>query len=80
MHFVNCDQDNDMATGPGKYDDIATFARTTTGARAAIVLILEGLRGSGFSVQTDASIDPLRLADMLEYIARDLRNRAGISA
>ena len=41
-----------MAIGPGKYDDFCTAVREEAEAEAALVIILYGKRGSGFSVQT----------------------------
>ena len=40
-----------MATGPGKYDDMATVVRRNTSAKAVIVAVIEGSAGNGFSVQ-----------------------------
>lgn len=42
--------------GPGKYDDLCTQVRTQAKARGAMVIILEGDKGSGFSVQLDATL------------------------
>lgn len=37
--------------GPGKYDDLATLVLERADADAAIVIVLGGSKGSGFSVQ-----------------------------
>lgn len=37
--------------GAGKYDDVCTFARLATGARGAVLLIIEGRDGRSFSAQ-----------------------------
>ena len=41
-----------MALGPGKYDDLCTAARMMGRAESVVVIVLNGERGSGFSVQT----------------------------
>ncbi|MGF6641804.1 hypothetical protein [Paraburkholderia sp. MM6662-R1] len=61
-----------MALGPGKYDEFCTDARVRTKAEGAILLILNGSRGSGFSVQADL-MTQLRLAEILETMARQIR-------
>ncbi len=40
-----------MADGPGKYDDICTQARVSAQADGAIVIIVGGKKGNGFSAQ-----------------------------
>lgn len=40
--------------GPGKYDDLCTYVREQAKAEAAIVIILNGEKGNGFSCQIDA--------------------------
>ena len=53
-----------MALGPGKYDDLATHVREHAKARAAIVIVIGGEKGSGFSVQTEGGLVlPLPLRD-----------------
>ena len=37
--------------GPGKYDDLVTYVREQAKARGVILLVIDGERGSGFSVQ-----------------------------
>lgn len=60
--------------GPGKYDDACTIVREMTGAACAMVVIIHGNKGSGFSVQTSGPIHPNALADLLEDVARQLRS------
>lgn len=61
-----------MAIGPGKYDDICTTIRESVGG-SVIVLIKDGVRGSGFSCQAD--LETLQsLPEILESIAEQLRN------
>lgn len=40
-----------MPVGNGKYDHLCTLVRCATGAAGAVVLIIDGDQGSGFSVQ-----------------------------
>lgn len=61
-----------MATGPGKYDDIATVARESAKARAVVVAVIGGEHGNGFSVQAEAGT-LLNLPDLLEEIALQIR-------
>lgn len=59
--------------GPGKYDDVCTMAREQTEAQAAIVIIVGGKYGQGFSCQ---ATDPRYLANlpaMLELMAKQIR-------
>lgn len=64
--------------GPGKYDNICTIVREKTDALTAIVIILDGNKGSGFSIQTHriGVVNVDALADMLENIARQLRTES----
>lgn len=64
--------------GPGKYDAICTQVREQAFAELAVVIVLNGIRGSGFSCQIDdthgaASGALARLPDMLEIMARQIR-------
>lgn len=62
--------------GPGKYDELCTEAREKAKARGAILIILGGDKGEGFSCQ----IPPLNvlnvpgmLRDMADEIEGDLK-------
>lgn len=61
-----------MAFGPGKYDDLCTMVREQAKAAGAIVIVMNGERGSGFSCQANlqAMAD---LPDILESMARQIR-------
>jgi hypothetical protein len=61
-----------MTIGPGKYDDLATQAREAAKARGVILIIIDGNKGSGFSVQADL-ITTARLPALLERLAADIR-------
>jgi hypothetical protein len=64
--------------GPGKYDDACTAARVAANAEVAIVMILNGDKGSGFSVQGDvnAKLTVEQIAGFLEHIAAEMRRDA----
>jgi hypothetical protein len=68
-----------MAMGPGKYDDVATMARIASQARGGvIVIVLGGVRGSGFSVQSEDPETMNKLPELLrtmaDQIEQDLKN------
>jgi hypothetical protein len=56
-----------MAIGPGKYDDLCETAREQAGAIGAILIIFDGKKGSGFSVQA-----PWELIDQMPEMLRTL--------
>lgn len=67
-----------MSDGPGRYDDIATIARSMTNAEGVILFIWNGNRGQGFEVQF---FDPVLLRkvpeilrDMADQIEEDTKN------
>jgi hypothetical protein len=47
-----------MAEGPGKYDDLTTLVRERAKAHAVVVIVVEGTKGSGFSVPGAGGRDP----------------------
>lgn len=58
--------------GAGKFDKECTEARKSAGAVNAVLIIVDGKSGSGFSVQgTDEFLS--RLPDLLEYMAKEVR-------
>lgn len=61
-----------MPAGPGKYDDECTRVREATGAKGVVLIIFEGDKGSGFSVQA-GFVEHLFLPETLESIAREMR-------
>lgn len=69
-----------MAIGPGKYDDLATYARKRANAKAVVMIVVGGDKGSGFSVQTEAGLVlslPVLLREIADNIERDTSaNRA----
>jgi len=61
-----------MAYGPGKYDDVCSHAREESCAQAVLLVVINGVHGSGFSVQSVGA--PMAgLPDLLEALAADIR-------
>jgi hypothetical protein len=64
-----------MPIGPGKYDNICTDARKQADADSVVLIVHNGILGSGFSVQTAdpafASNLPRLLRVMADEIERD---------
>lgn len=61
-----------MAEGPGKYDDLVTLVREKTGAAGVLLIVLDGNKGSGFSVHlaTHSEIDSmLQTVRLLRHMA-----------
>lgn len=56
---------------PGKYNDLCTHVRETTLAAGAIVLVVGGNKGTGFSVQGDLYF-LLTIPDILRKVADDI--------
>jgi len=65
-----------MTAGPGKYDDLCTYVREKSEAGAAVVIVLGGKHGHGFSVQVYGGYE-IQLAETLEDLARQLRGDIG---
>ena len=59
---------------PGKYDNLCTLVRKRAKAKAALVIVVDGEKGHGFSAQGDLQT-LLGVPDMLEYVARQLRGQ-----
>ena len=57
-----------MALGPGKYDAFCTLVRESTKARGVALMIMDGIKGSGFSIQGDIELT-LGLAQLLRHMA-----------
>lgn len=65
-----------MAAGPGKYDRLATDVRTKAEAKAVVVIVVGGNKGSGFSVQ--ATVETvLALPALLRTIADGIEEDHG---
>jgi len=61
-----------MLNGPGKYDDLCTEVREKAKALGAIVVVLGGDKGNGFSVQADFKTIAT-LPELLEVMAAEIR-------
>jgi hypothetical protein len=59
---------------PGKYDDLCTVVREATNAEGVILIVINGNKGNGFSVQATARIIP-GIPDMLEFTAGEIRKQ-----
>lgn len=57
--------------GAGKYDAICTAAREAAKARGAILIVLEGEHGGGFSAQLPLE-DTQRIPETLRKIADEI--------
>lgn len=68
-----------MAIGAGKYDDEATRVREATGARAVLLLVLEGRNGSGFQVQGPPGY-LAQLPELLRAVAASIEADVGVRA
>lgn len=63
-----------MAEGGGKYNSYATMVREAAEATGVVVMIFDGVRGSGFCVQGPiilTAILPKLLREMADTIEKD---------
>lgn len=66
-----------MASGPGKYDDLATYVREKAEAGLVIVVVMGGNHGSGFAVQAEARIvTPPDISRILRAMAEQIEHGA----
>ena len=67
--------------GTGKYDKLCTLVRKRSRAKGAMVIIIEGDKGHGFSCQVNAEMLRLlpgvlrTMADQIEYDNTDITIR-----
>jgi hypothetical protein len=69
-----------MAFGAGKYDEECNVARVMAQAKGALLIIIDGDRGEGFSAQIDARYIeriPAMLRTMADMIEADIAARKG---
>ena len=65
-----------MGNGPGKYDEALTLAKQSVDATEGVLIIFDGNKGSGFSVQaSEQTIGAL--PDILESMSSQIRAQAG---
>jgi len=57
-----------MAFGPGKYDEAVTTLREILGARGILLVVVDGIHGSGFSAQLPPDLT-LSLPEVLRSLA-----------
>jgi len=62
-----------MTIGPGKYDDLCTIVREKAKAKGAIVIVIGGDRGGGFSCQFDDLVMMEMVPELLEGVAQQIR-------
>lgn len=60
--------------GPGKYDQLCTSVRVQSQAKTAIILIINGNKGSGFSMQTSDPREEERLPAILRTMADQIES------
>lgn len=71
-----------MAFGAGKYDALATLVRRKAMAQVAMVIVVNGNKGSGFATQMganngwDAALTTRTLAKALRHIADQMEKDA----
>jgi hypothetical protein len=58
--------------GPGQYDDLCTLVRDKSNATGAIIIVIDGAQGSGFSCQCTTGVLS-KLPELLESLARQIR-------
>ncbi len=67
-----------MAQGPGKYDNLATIVRWRADADAVVLIVVDGNRGSGFSMQAIPGTRAGRhLPELLREIADQIEEGMG---
>lgn len=61
-------------SGGGKYDEVATMAMLQTGASALLLVVIDGIKGHGFTIQIDATtgISPAHLVKVLREVCDDI--------
>ena len=61
-----------MPAGRGRYDELATYVREHSQGDAVAVIVFNGVRGHGFSVQSVTPELVQRLPEMLRYMADEI--------
>lgn len=65
-----------MPIGPGKYDDLCTAARESANAEGCALIVINGAKGHGFSVQLEHLEDLVKLASALRVVADALEGHS----
>lgn len=58
--------------GGGKYEPECTQAMQASNAAACVLIILDGDRGSGFSISARVNVPPSTIASLLRQVATEL--------
>jgi hypothetical protein len=69
--------DRPSSVGPGRYDALCTYVREQAMADGAVVIVLGGARGDGFSCQASGTLTkqlPALLCDIASRIAAQLED------
>lgn len=61
-----------MSISPGKYDDLCKYVREHAQAQGAIVIVIKGNKGGGFSCQADLAVTNL-LPQILRHLAETMQ-------
>lgn len=64
-----------MTYETGKYDYLATLVRHCAQASGVVVIVIGGIRGSGFSVQSTDTLPPTKLAMLLRNVASAIERK-----
>jgi deoxyxylulose-5-phosphate synthase len=62
-----------MSIGPGKYGDLCAVVREQADAKMAIVIVVAGNKGGGFSVACEDPAMVEVVPDLLEVVAGQIR-------
>jgi hypothetical protein len=65
--------------GPGKYDDLCTYVRTSTSSKGCIVIAIQGSQGSGMSCQATPEITNI-LPAILRRVADNIEEKGAANA
>ena len=65
-----------IGLGPGKYDLECTAAQLATQAESIVLMVVEGTKGSGLSIQTRDAAFLVALPQLLRTLARDMEARS----
>lgn len=57
-------------TGAGKYDDVCSQAREASDAKSIILMVIDGSRGCGFSIQSTDPMFCLHVPELLRKTAQ----------
>lgn len=63
-----------MSLGPGKYDPLCTHVREQAKAKCALVIVIGGELGSGFSMQTEDVWVMARVPSILRDTAKQIED------